>query len=379
MTLEQYVNKGGKKLRLGFTTGTCAALAARAAARMLLSGRPETESSLLTLRGIRVDAPLIDAKIAEGSASCAVRKDAGDDPDATDGVLVYATVSKRAEPGVVIDGGTGVGRITRDGLDQPVGAAAINKVPLMMITGEVMEVCGEFGYNGGMQVTISVPDGEKIARSTFNPRLGITGGISIIGTTGIVEPMSDRAVVDALSVEMNMLRAEGVADLLLTPGNYGERFIASRPDLARHQYVKCANNIGEAIDTAAAFSFSSVIVAGHVGKLVKLAGGVMNTHSRTADCRMELLALHAGLAGADAATLREILDAPAVDAGLDILAEKGLLAPVMAGMLQRIDQYLEQRSGGVFPIGAILFSNHSGLSWTSEQAEAIVTKWNQSG
>ncbi len=376
MTPEQYVDRGGKKLRLGFTTGTCAALAARAAARMLLGGCVETGSSLVTPRGIRVDAPLIDANIAPDSASCAVRKDAGDDPDCTDGVLVYATAAKQALPGVVIDGGAGVGRITRAGLDQPVGAAAINRVPRMMIRDAVLDVCGEFGYAGGMQVTISVPDGERIAGNTFNPRLGIVGGISIIGTSGIVEPMSDQAVADAVGAEMKMLRAEGAADLLLTPGNYGEAFILSRPELAERPHVKCANHIGDAIDTAARLAFDSVIVAGHAGKIVKLSGGVMNTHSRVADCRMELLALHAGLAGADAALLRDILGAATVDSGLDMLAANGILDAAMRSMLRRIDRYLEQRCGGAFPVGAILFSNHSGLAWTSERAEAILTKWN---
>lgn len=362
-------------MRTGFTTGTCAALAARAAVRMLLGGRPETTSSLITPKGVPADAPVENILLEPDEAACAVRKDAGDDPDSTDGVLVRAAARKCAGPGIVIDGGTGIGRVTRPGLDQPVGAAAINSVPRRMIEEAAAEACREFGYGGGITVTISVPDGERLAAKTFNPRLGIAGGISILGTTGIVEPMSARAVVDAIAAEMDMLRAEGVRDLVLTPGNYGEEFVRSRPDLSLRHCVMCSNHIGEALDIAAGLSFGSVIVAGHAGKLVKLAGGVMNTHSRTADCRMELLALHAALAGAEAELLREILDAATVDAGLDILAAAGLREKTMNPLLARIDHYLDQRSGGAFPAGAVLFTNKSGRAWTSPRAGEILQDW----
>lgn len=376
LALDSYIHKDGKRLRLGFTTGTCAALAARAAARMLLSGRIETAVAVDTPKGIRVEAEVVDARVEADSASCAVRKDAGDDPDCTDGVLVYATVSKTPGGGIGVDGGPGVGRVTRDGLDQPVGAAAINRVPRRMIAREVSEVCDELGYTGGMNVEIAIPGGEAIAARTFNPRLGIAGGLSVIGTSGIVEPMSDRAIVETIAVELRMLRADGVGDVILTPGNYGESFIASREELAARRHVKCANYLGEALDLAGEMSFAGILVVGHIGKLIKVAGGVMNTHSRMADCRLDLLALHAGLAGCGPETMRRVLDCPTVDAGLDALEELSLVDTVLTSLLERIDFYLDQRAGGGFPVGAVVFSNRSNLVRVSANARTILERWN---
>lgn len=376
LALDRYTHKDGKRLRLGFTTGTCAALAARAAARMFLSGRCETTTAIDTPKGIRIEAEVVDAHIGPGAASCAVRKDAGDDPDCTDGILVYATVSPVGDAGIIVDGGRGVGRVTMNGLDQPIGAAAINSVPRRMIAEAVSEVRDELGYAGGLRVEIAIPDGEAIAVRTFNPKLGIVGGLSIIGTSGIVEPMSDRAIVDTIAVEMRMVRADGIADLILTPGNYGESFIASQRDLAAQRYVKCSNYLGEALDLASELSFESVVVVGHIGKLIKVAGGVMNTHSRVADCRLDLLALHAGLAGADVDTMRLVMACPTVDAGLDVLDVRGLAEASLTGLLRRIDHYLTERVGNALSVGAVVFSNRSNLTRASDNALAILEEWN---
>lgn len=375
MVLREYVNKNGRQLRLGVTTGSCAALAAGAATRMLLSGKPETAAAIVTPGGKRVEAEILEANAGSDVAVCAVRKDAGDDPDVTDGVLVFASVEKTTG-GIVIDGGSGVGRVTRAGLDQPVGAAAINSVPRQMIERAARDACAAFGYAGGLRIVISIPEGEAIAARTFNARLGIVGGLSVLGTSGIVEPMSDQAVVDTMAVEMNMLRSEGVDRLLLTPGNYGEDFIAAHPELSRVRHVKCSNFIGDALDLAVARGFSGVVVVGHIGKMIKLAGGVMNTHSRIADCRLDLLALHAGLAGGDASLLRALLDAPTVDAGLDLLAARALTTPVMQNLLRRIDWHLGARVGGAFPVGAFMFSSRNGLVAVSDAADSLIQHWN---
>lgn len=373
--MDHFVAKGGRPLRMGRTTGSCAALAARAAVRMLLTGAKETSSSIITPKGIRLDAPLSHVRLADEEAACAVQKDAGDDPDITNGVFVHVLARRAPGSGITIDGGEGVGRVTKPGLDQPVGAAAINSVPRKMIESEVRTVCGELGYAGGVSIIVGVPGGEGIAAKTFNPNLGIVGGLSIIGTSGMVEPMSTRAIADTMRVEMNVLRAEGATEAILTPGNYGERFLRSMPVLAGRPYVKCSNFIGEALDTALALGFERVLLVGHIGKLIKLAGGVMDTHSRVADCRLELLALHAALAGADAALLRRLLDAATVDDGLDMAAE--LRDSIIERILARAEIYLDRRTRKALFTGLVVFSNAHGLLGVSANAKTLISRWEE--
>lgn len=200
--MEQYIEKDGKRLRLGYTTGSCAAAAAKAAAWMLLTGREKTNITLDTPKGIRLDLPVLEITRTAEQVSCAIEKDGGDDPDITKGTLIFATVTRSEGSGVDIDGGIGIGRVTKRGLDQPVGNAAINSVPRKMIRENVEEVMALADYKGGLKVVISAPEGEILAQKTFNPRLGIVGGISILGTTGIVEPMSEKALVDTIRVEL---------------------------------------------------------------------------------------------------------------------------------------------------------------------------------
>ena len=206
---DYYVIRGNKKMRFGYTTGSCAAAACKGAVRMLLGREQLASVPLMTPKGILLDLELLDIHREEDTVSCAVKKDAGDDPDTTNGILVYATVSKREEPGILVDGGIGVGRVTKPGLSQKVGEAAINPVPKAMILREAEEACAEFDYEGGLKVIISVPEGAEIGKKTFNPRLGITGGISILGTSGIVEPMSEKALVESIHVEMKQHFAQG--------------------------------------------------------------------------------------------------------------------------------------------------------------------------
>lgn len=371
LALRQYIDKTGRPLRTGYTTGTCAALAARAATRLLLSGEATEGVSLVTPKGVPVEAAVHNAAISGESARCAVQKDAGDDPDVTDGILVYATVRKTDGDQVLVDGGVGVGRVTRPGLDQPVGAAAINSIPREMIIREVRDVCDECGYGGGIAVIVSIPEGEKIAARTFNANLGILGGLSIIGTSGIVEPMSTQAMIDAMRVEMNVLRSEGHDNIIATPGNYGVRFLRTMPALRGRPYVKCSNHIGEAVDAAGRLGFRSMLVVGHVGKLIKLAGGVMDTHSRVADCRLELLALHAALAGTEPAGLRSILAAATVDDGLERAG--GMRDAAMRGILERADGYLARRAGEGLIAGVVMFGNRADLPGVSKTAEAILS------
>ena len=377
MAFEHYISAGGKRLRCGYTTGTCAALAAAGAARYLTEGTwPETVS-LRTPKGWRVEVPLEACRAEPGRAICAVRKDGGDDVDRTHGARIEAAVALTESPGIAIQGGPGVGRVTKPGLDQPVGEDAINRVPRQMIARAVEEVLSAAGYEGGASVVISVPEGEVIARQTFNPRLGIEGGISILGTSGIVEPMSAQAVVDTIALELRQAAAQGEKRLILTPGNYGLDYLRRQGmDQWEIPVVKCSNFIGEALDEAVLDGFSEILLVGHVGKLVKLAGGIFNTHSRTADCRAELFCAHAALAGGDKTLCRALMDCSTTDACLARLDEAGLRDPVMAGLLGAMREHLSRRAGETCAVGAVLFSNEYGLLGETPEAKEIMERWN---
>ena len=224
--MEQARYTQGKRLHYGYTTGSCAAAATKGAVQMLLSGHPVQQVSLLTPKGWLLQLVLEACNLDAQQATCAVRKEAGDDPDVTDGMLIYATVRKTAQQ-IIIDGGQGIGRVTKAGLNQPIGEAAINKVPRQMILEAAQEICQMYGYTGGLQIEIWAPLGEQIAQETYNPKLGIVGGISILGTSGIVEPMSQQALLDTMETELSVLQAAGNRHLLLVLGNYGQRFAQS--------------------------------------------------------------------------------------------------------------------------------------------------------
>ena len=377
MGFEHYLRAGSKKLRCGYTTGTCAALAAAGAARALLLDAEAEPLRLLTPGGLTVEVLPERWERSDGAARCAVRKDAGDDPDATDGCLIEAE-ARRIERGIVIDGGAGVGIVTKPGLDQPIGAAAINSVPRRMIARAVEEVCAEAGYSGGLSVVISVPDGAEIAKHTFNPVLGVEGGISILGTSGIVEPMSERALVDTLNLTIRQIAASGERRLLLTPGNYGADYLArAHATLSGVPMVKCSNFIGDALDAATAEGFEEVLLVGHVGKLVKLAGGVMNTHSKWADCRAELFCAHAAISGADASLCRALMECATTDACIALLDGAGLRGAVLKSLLDAVDRHLTRRAAGAFIIGAELFSNEFGFLGRTAAAEELLQRWGE--
>ena len=354
-----------------------------------------------------------------GTARCGVEKDAGDDPDITDGCLIVAEVRRTTaatvnsgniidrhtdadrnvyakmdrtiytemgrniytktdnaihmDADIIIDGGAGVGRVTKPGLDQPVGAAAINRVPRQMIAQAVKNVCNASGYAGGLSVMISVPDGERLAQKTFNPNLGIAGGISILGTSGIVEPMSERAFVDALALEIHQATT-GKRCLILTPGNYGLDFVnRSGWDKFGVPVVRFSNYIGDALDIAATENVSSVLIAGHAGKLVKLAGGIMNTHSRMADCRNEIFCAYAAVSGADTTLCRALMNAVSTDACLELLDAAGLRQTVTQHILNAVQHHLERRVQ--YRAGAVMFSNVYGLLGQTSTAKQILAEW----
>lgn len=376
MALDYYIRSGQKQLRCGYTTGTCAALAAAGAAEFLLSGKKPETLSLMTPKGIPVETAPAFLLIKEETAVCGVVKDGGDDADVTHGLTIEAHVKKSDRPGIFIDGGEGVGRVTKPGLDQPVGFAAINRVPRRMIEEQVQQVCDKLGYDGGMEVLICIPGGKEAAQKTFNPMLGVEEGLSILGTSGIVEPMSEQALVDTIAVELRQAAALGAKRLILTPGNYGEDFLRENQIAGGTvPVVKCSNFIGDALDIASTHPFTEVLLVGHIGKLVKLAGGVMNTHSRYADCRTELVCAHAAVCGASPETCLALLQAATTDACIEILDSAQLRVPVLDRLLEAIQQHLEHRVRGKYQIGAVLFSNQYGLLGQTQMAKEIMESW----
>ncbi|HIV97409.1 MAG TPA: cobalt-precorrin-5B (C(1))-methyltransferase CbiD [Candidatus Agathobaculum stercoravium] len=368
---------GGQALRRGWTTGTCAAAAAQAAALLLLTGRAPAELRLDTPGGLTFTLPVEQPHLDGDAAVCTVRKDAGDDPDITNGVGITAAV-RRAPEGVMIDGGAGVGRVTRPGLAMPVGAAAINPGPRAQITAALERAARECGYTGGFSVIISAENGEELAKQTYNGHLGVVGGLSILGTSGIVEPMSEKALVDTILLELDSLYAGGQRTAFLCPGNYGADFARDTLGLDLEKAVKCSNFIGEALDHAVFRGFDDILLVGHAGKLVKLAAGVMNTHSSVADGRQEIFTAHAALCGAGWETLEGLMQSISVDACIELLDREHLREPVLARIESEIEKRLALRLRGRGHVEFILFTAKYGILAQSPGAMALCERLRES-
>ncbi len=364
-----YVIVGSRRMRCGHTTGTCAAAAAKASAQALLSGVFPAHVEILTPKGILLDLPVEEPRSEGKRAICAVRKDGGDDQDATHGTLICSEVTL-TDAGITIDGGVGVGRVTRKGLDQPPGNAAINKVPRSMIREALEDLALTYGYKGGFSVVVSVPEGQNIATKTFNPRLGIVGGISILGTSGIVEPMSETALVASIKKEMDVHAAAGEKVLIVVPGNYGKEFSDSIPGITDDMCVKCSNFVGEMLDHACALE-TDVVLISNIGKIVKVAAGIMNTHSRNADGRMETIAANAAMAGADINTVKRIMGCISTDDALSLLSPE-LMEKTCGILMEKIQFYMNHRTAGKIRVGAVMFSSVYGLLGKTELADTLI-------
>lgn len=370
--MEEYQFSQGKNLRCGYTTGSCATAAAKAAATMLLTGERVDSVRIDTPKGIVLSLEPLEVEQTADYVSCAIRKDSGDDPDDTNGILVFAKVEKVNKAGVHIEGGVGVGRVTKPGLACAQGGPAINPTPRRMITTEVTSVMEQVGYAEGLRVTISIPEGVEIAKKTFNPRLGIVGGLSVLGTSGIVEPMSEKALIETMYVEMRAQKARGNKDLLVFFGNYGEDFTRDVMQLDLEGAVTCSNFVGELLDYAVFLGFETLLLIGHSGKLVKLAQGVMNTHSKYADCRTELFALQAMFHGASVEVGQEIYGCLTTDEVTKILKRENIFEPVMEQVTEKIDFYMQHRVHGKIKTAAFMFSNVYGILGKTKYADALI-------
>lgn len=366
--------KGDRLLRCGFTTGSCAAAAAKAAVWMLMTGKEIEYGNIMTPKGVLFTPRIEQIKRSGQRVSCSVQKDGGDDPDATSGLYITATVE--AVPGnqVEIDGGEGVGRVTRTGLDQPVGAAAINRVPRRMIEDGIREALAACGKACGIRAVISVEGGEERAKKTFNPRLGIVGGISILGTSGVVIPMSEKALTDTIRLDVKAQIAQGNGYVIAAPGNYGIRYCKEALGIDGEHIVICSNYVGETVDAAAEYGAKGLLLVGHLGKFVKLAAGIMNTHSREADGRMEILAANAIRCGCSMETAADLLGCVTTDEAVRMLGQQGLTEPVMERIVASAQSYLWRRAYEKLDIDIMIYSFEEGLLGATKGAAGMLEK-----
>lgn len=385
--MERYVRKNQKMLRCGITTGTCSAAAAKAAAWKLLLGTEKREVNIQTPKGIGVAVGIASISGNDSQAKAVVVKDSGDDPDVTNHAKVIVSVrriSDRSElpqkafcseeyPNLYLDGGVGVGRVTKAGLEQKIGQAAVNRVPRQMVFQAVGEICelAESAHEIFL-IEISVPEGEELAKRTFNPRLGIEGGISILGTSGILEPMSESAIVDTIEAEIRQRQAQGEKNLLVTPGNYGQAYLTEYLHLDIDKSIKCSNYIGDTFDLAISYGMENVLLVGNIGKLVKLAAGIMNTHSKIADGRCEIMALHTVLCGGSREMAVRLMQCINTEEMLKLLEEWKLREAVMDSLMRKIEEHLRYRSGGKCRLEAMLFSESFGFLGQTEGAQAVL-------
>lgn len=357
MTLDLYVIKEGKSLRCGYTTGSCATAAAKAAAIMLETNRIIKYVEIDTPANIRLKLEVHNPVIGDEYATCSIVKDAGDDPDNTDGIAIYAKVSKRSDGNVIIDGGTGIGRIMRKGLFGEVGQAAINPVPRETIEKEVVEVSTE-----GYDVLIYAPEGVAIGKKTFNSYIGIEGGISIIGTKGIVYPMSEEALLKTIYMEVDMLLDQyGDEHIVLVPGNYGEKVSESLGiDKPR---TKISNFIGDSLLYVYNKGFKSITLIGHIGKFSKLAIGVFNTHSKVCDGRMEAFIYYLSFMGAPIELLEKVNNCITAEEGINVCIEAGygeVVKHMEKGAEMRIKKYLKDED---YRVKVIIYSMERGVEF----------------
>ena len=381
----------------GFTTGTCAAAASVAAARMLLTGKIVPYVVLTTPKGIKVFIEITNQHFSKEEASCSVQKFSGSDPDVTNGIEIFATVRKtcadssqmvtdfqRFEPKITIKGGRGVGRVTLPGLDQKVGEWAINSVPRKMI---IDGIKAEFeraeagnlhsGFSKSLEVEISVPKGEEISKQTFNPKLGIIGGISILGTSGIVEPMSEQAILDTIRLEINVRKSQGYGVLLVVPGNYGADFLQSEFGFSPEISVHCSNFVYDSLKMAEDAGFKKIVFCGHIGKLIKVAGGVKNTHSKFGDRRMEILCeiAESFVPKNKFSSIKEqLLNCISTEQATVILdsldKNHETCDKIMAEITRRIQKNMVEWTSGNLEIEVIIFTKEKGLLGETKNARA---------
>lgn len=313
-----------KKMRSGYTTGACATATAKAALTALITKEVQTEATIYLPVGKFVSFTIEECEIKSHSATAGTIKDGGDDPDATHGALITATVSWSDQPGIDLDGGVGVGRVTKPGLPIEVGLAAINPVPRKMIHGVIAEVLNEFGINRGVKVVIAVPDGEEIAKKTLNARLGIIGGISILGTRGIVVPFSTSSYKASIVYGIKVALSNGCDHVVITTGGRSEKYgMKQYPELPEEAFIEMGDFVGFTLKECKRLGVKRVSMVGMMGKFSKIAQGVMMVHSKSAPVDFNFLSEIAASVGVSEDLLEQIRDANTASQVGDIMLEHG--------------------------------------------------------
>lgn len=351
---ELYVIKNGESLRCGYTTGSCAAGAAKAAATMLFSKEKLEYIKIDTPSGIELNLKIENPHIEEDYVTCCIVKDAGDDPDVTNRMEIYAKISKRGDSEIVILGGEGIGKITRSGFWGNAGEAAINPVPRKMIAAELRKI-SEVGFD----VLIYAPLGKEIAKKTFNANLGIIDGISIIGTRGIVEPMSDEALKKSIYIEIDDAYNRGVRRLVLFPGNYGEGVVKELH--LQGESIKISNFIGDMLLYCKNKGFEKITLVGHIGKFCKLSIGAFNTHSKICDVRIEAFVYYLALCGAPIDLVNLVNECKNSEEALKLIKENKFdmaIQKMIEGCTRRIKRYVKDEE---FNIEVIMYSMEYGI------------------
>lgn len=367
---DRYVVKGGKKLRYGYTTGSCATAATKASLIMALGQKTIKEVEINTPKGWLLTLNVLKAEIDINTAKSAIIKDSGDDPDITNGTLIFSEVTLNNTGEIIIDGGVGVGRVTKKGLAVEVGKAAINPVPYSMILNVAKKL---LPVGIGASIVISVPEGEVLSQKTFNPKLGIIGGISIIGTSGIVEPMSEEALKESIAIELSILKEQGIDTCIFAPGNYGRDFCIEQ-GISTKNLVKVSNFAGFMIDKAVEYDFKKILWVGHIGKLIKVAGGIFHTHSKMADGRMEIMASNLAYYGATKETIINIMDSNTTEEAAEWAINAGH-KEIFEILANKISVKSRERSYDEVQFGTIIFSKDHGLLGKDQVANMLLEEF----